>query len=288
MIDHTRITVADFANTKAWYEKVLAAIGYKLLVEVPGAVTGQADVAGFGDPAEGEPSFWLVAETPDNPAQAALNVGFRVKSRAMVDAFCEAALTEGATDKERRRSQPNEGTNSYSSRVRDPHGNALSATCYGNDERSPSPKAKSSSTYQSQEMNISASSAATELSIPRNVARFEKLIYGALAVSVLILITATDLWRYANAMTGFLLIFYIFYFAGFILLTRTAVYKRRNWARIALLVIIVLLVISGLIRQEDRFEIGAFTQALGIVEHILYATAFYFSFTGDANGWFQD
>ena len=50
MIDQTGVSVSDFAESKAFYSKALAAIGYALLLEFPASVTGHADVAGFDEP----------------------------------------------------------------------------------------------------------------------------------------------------------------------------------------------------------------------------------------------
>ena len=63
MIDHTGVTVSDFARSKAFYRQALGAIGYELLLELPASVTGHADVAGFGEPPK--PDFWISAGTPN-------------------------------------------------------------------------------------------------------------------------------------------------------------------------------------------------------------------------------
>ena len=50
MIDHTGVTVTDYARSKRFYEQALGAIGYALLLEVPKTVTGSSDVAGTWPP----------------------------------------------------------------------------------------------------------------------------------------------------------------------------------------------------------------------------------------------
>jgi catechol 2,3-dioxygenase-like lactoylglutathione lyase family enzyme len=290
MIDHTRITVADFANTKAWYEKVLAAIGYKLLVEVPGAVTGQADVAGFGDPAEGEPGFWLVAATPDSPAQAPVNVGFRVKSRAMVDAFHKAALEAGGADKGEPGSRPNHGTDSYGTFVTDLHGHILGAVCHGDGENVRPPKANSSGTSQHQELNAGALAGSAEMTIPSNVRRFEKLMYLSIALSLLTDFASSEAWDHAQAegIVGFLVIFLFIYYLAYVLLTRTAVYKRRNWARITLIGLLALQIVWTLVGDPPPYDSNNFANGLSYLFVISELAAYFFSFTGDAVGWFRD
>ncbi len=93
MIDHTGVVVSDYARSKAFYAQALAAIGYTLLQEFPAAVTGSADVAGFGEAPK--PDFWIIGGEPNKPP---IHVAFRVASRAAVDAFHQAALAAGGTD----------------------------------------------------------------------------------------------------------------------------------------------------------------------------------------------
>ena len=50
MIDHTGVVPSDFARSKEFYSRSLSAIGYSLLLEIPASVTGNTDVAGFGEP----------------------------------------------------------------------------------------------------------------------------------------------------------------------------------------------------------------------------------------------
>ena len=276
MLDHTRITVADFEKTKAWYTRVLATIGYKVLTEVPGAVTGQADVAGFGDPADGEPSFWLVAESPDNPAQAAVNVGFRASSRAMVDAFREAALIEGASDEERRRSQPSEGANSFSARVHDPHGNTLSATYYEDSARE--------APAQPQSAPVADLASHANMPMPRNISLFEQLTYGGLGIGTVSFILDTEYqieadvsledWLFGVVITVFLVFM--------------AARKKQNWARITYLVLMIfgwLLVmvdeVSHVIRPDP------FLTLINSVSGLMTLVALVLVFTDDSDDWFR-
>lgn len=276
MIDHTRITVADFANTKAWYEKVLAPIGYKLLVEVPGAVTGQADVAGFGDPAEGEPGFWLVAATPDSPAQAPVNVGFRVKSRAMVDAFHNAAIAKGGTDNGQPGLRPSYGVNSYGAFVRVLHGHTLGAICHaeGTGESPVSP----------QRVSASESPSHNDIPMPRNVRLFEQLSYISLVITS-VSFTLDKEWR---AETGY--DFDDFFFSALltIFLIFMVARKRQNWARITYLVLAIfsLLMTAG-DEVADIFRPDPFLTLINIVSAIMFIIAIVLVFIGDANDWFR-
>ena len=58
-VDHTSLSVADFANAKAFYVAALKPLGITVLMEFPKAVTGNVDVAGLGS--NGKPFFWIAA-----------------------------------------------------------------------------------------------------------------------------------------------------------------------------------------------------------------------------------
>ena len=93
MIDHTGLTVSDFRKSKAFYLRALAPIGYELIMELPAAITGHGDVAGFGAPPK--PDFWIAGGKPNVPP---VHVAFRVANRALVDAFHEAGIAAGGRD----------------------------------------------------------------------------------------------------------------------------------------------------------------------------------------------
>ena len=46
-IDHTGISVSDFAKAKAFYSQALAPLGIAIMMEFPKSVTGDFDVAGY-------------------------------------------------------------------------------------------------------------------------------------------------------------------------------------------------------------------------------------------------
>ena len=90
MIDHLGISVSHFANSKAFYQKALAPIGYERVMALSAAETSHTDTAGFG-PAP-KPYFWISAGTPNVPP---IHVAFTVDSRQKVDAFYAAAIAAG-------------------------------------------------------------------------------------------------------------------------------------------------------------------------------------------------
>jgi catechol 2,3-dioxygenase-like lactoylglutathione lyase family enzyme len=125
MIDHTGVVVSDYAKSKAFYEKALASIGYVLMMEIPAAVTGHADVAGFGEPPK--PDFWISSGTANKPP---IHIAFRVPTREQVDAFYRAALAAGGTDNGAPGLRPHYHPNYYGAFVRDPDGHNIEAVCH--------------------------------------------------------------------------------------------------------------------------------------------------------------
>jgi catechol 2,3-dioxygenase-like lactoylglutathione lyase family enzyme len=92
MIDHVGFSVSDYAHAKAFYERALAPLGYKLVMETTANQTGQP-AAGFGS--DGKPDFWIGGEGKlDKP----LHIAIAAKDRATVDAFYRAALAAGGKD----------------------------------------------------------------------------------------------------------------------------------------------------------------------------------------------
>jgi catechol 2,3-dioxygenase-like lactoylglutathione lyase family enzyme len=125
MIDHTGVVVSDMARSKAFYEKALQPIGYVLMMEIPAAVTGHAEVAGFGEPPK--PDFWISSGTPNQPP---VHIAFRVASRAQVDAFHHAAMAAGGVDNGPPGLRPHYHPNYYGAFVLDPDGHNIEAVCH--------------------------------------------------------------------------------------------------------------------------------------------------------------
>lgn len=125
MIDHTGVTVSDFGRSKHFYREALRPLGFDLLVEVPAAVTGHTDVAGFGEPPK--PEFWISRGTPNQPP---VHVAFRVADRQTVDAFHRAALAAGGRDNGPPGLRPHYHPNYYGAFVLDPDGHNIEAVCH--------------------------------------------------------------------------------------------------------------------------------------------------------------
>jgi catechol 2,3-dioxygenase-like lactoylglutathione lyase family enzyme len=120
VVDHVGFAVADYGASKAFYEKALAPLGMKLLMEFGGAA------AGFGK--SGRPSFFL--EAHGEPVRGRLHVAFRAESRAQVDAFHEAAIEAGGTDNGAPGIRSAYHPDYYGAYVLDPDGNNIEAVCH--------------------------------------------------------------------------------------------------------------------------------------------------------------
>jgi catechol 2,3-dioxygenase-like lactoylglutathione lyase family enzyme len=125
MIDHTGLSVSNFARSKAFYEQALSPIGYSLIMALSAAETGVTDVAGFGVPPK--PDFWLASGKPNVPP---IHIAFRAESRAMVDAFHRAAIAAGGRDNGPPGLRPHYHPNYYGAFVLDPDGHNIEAVCH--------------------------------------------------------------------------------------------------------------------------------------------------------------
>ena len=121
--DHVGIEVADFAASRAFYERALEPLGIGVVME-----WGEGFV-GFGVP--GRPSFWIrqARGTTSGP----VHLAFHATDRQRVHAFHAAALAAGGTDNGPpglREYHPNY----YGAFVLDPDGNNVEAVCHTPDQ----------------------------------------------------------------------------------------------------------------------------------------------------------
>ncbi|WP_061027545.1 hypothetical protein [Bradyrhizobium sp. CCH5-F6] len=125
------------------------------------------------------------------------------------------------------------------------------------------------------------------MSVPSNVRRFEALLYASLMLDALS-VAVQD--RTPNAeMTEQMIMTATLLAAGMILLlvyfVWLAAHRRKNWPRWVLAAALVLSVISlGQIIGEKGLELDS---AIEIVSCALTTMGLYFSFSGDAQGWFN-
>lgn len=125
------------------------------------------------------------------------------------------------------------------------------------------------------------------MNVPRNVLRFEVLLYASLMLSALSvafqdrtpgpdmseqMVTAATL---LSGGTILLLVYFVW----------LAAQKRKNWPRWVLTAVAVLSFVSLVqIIGERGVELDS---GIEIISSVLTAAGLYFSFTGDARGWFN-
>ncbi len=125
------------------------------------------------------------------------------------------------------------------------------------------------------------------MSVPTNVTRFEVLLYASLILDALSV--AFQDRTPTPEMTESMIMTATFLAAGMILVlvyfVWLAAQHRKNWPRWVLAAALVLSVISLVqIIGERGLELDS---AIEIVSCVLTALGLYFSFTGDARGWFN-
>jgi peptidoglycan/LPS O-acetylase OafA/YrhL len=125
------------------------------------------------------------------------------------------------------------------------------------------------------------------MKIPKNVLRFEVLLYSSLILDALSVafqdrtpgadITESTIAAATVLAAGLILL--LFYFVWL------AARRRKNWPRWVLLATLVLSVISLFqIIDENGLQVDS---AIEVVSCALTAAGLYCSFTGDAQGWFN-
>src|SRR5262249_23417290 len=121
MIDHVGFPVADFARSKAFYQKALAPLGYVLVKEVAAEhAQAGAPAAGFG--IGGKPDFWIGGE---GGLDKQMHVAILAKDRATVDAFYQAAIAAGGKDNGKPGVRAHYHPNYYGAFVLDPDGHNI-------------------------------------------------------------------------------------------------------------------------------------------------------------------
>ncbi|MEL6298613.1 MAG: VOC family protein [Pseudomonadota bacterium] len=119
MIDHVSLGVSDIESSRRFYAAILAPLGFKRLVDLPGRV-------GFG---KRYPELWLLAR----PAMARVaddtgcHVSLRSEDRAGVDAFHATAIEKGGMCDGEPRLRAYSMANAYAAFIRDPDGNRVEA-----------------------------------------------------------------------------------------------------------------------------------------------------------------
>lgn len=124
ILDHLGIIVSDFAHSRTFYDRALAAL------EITPVMThGLATGYGRGP----KPDFWI-SRSPATAATdriTAVHVCFATRSRDEVDAFHAAALAAGGRDNGAPGLRPQYHPNYYGAFVLDPDGHNVEAVFHG-------------------------------------------------------------------------------------------------------------------------------------------------------------
>jgi peptidoglycan/LPS O-acetylase OafA/YrhL len=125
------------------------------------------------------------------------------------------------------------------------------------------------------------------MNLPRNVFRFEVLLYASLMLDALSVAVqdrtptaeVTERMVMASTLLGGGMILLLLYFV------RLAARQRKNWPRWVLVAALALSIVSLFLTIGERgLELDSFIE---IVSCALTAAGLYYSFTGDAQGWFN-
>jgi catechol 2,3-dioxygenase-like lactoylglutathione lyase family enzyme len=122
VIDHVSIPVRDLVRSAAFYEAVLATLGYAKLETRPATIA-------FG---KRYSEFWL-NHRPDlrpRPEDGGGHVALRAASRELVDAFHAAALASGGASDGAPGLRRQHGEGYYAAFIRDLDGNRIEAVTF--------------------------------------------------------------------------------------------------------------------------------------------------------------
>jgi len=122
MIDHVSIAVSDLTRSAAFYDAVLAPLGFTRLAE-------REHTIGFG---KTYPEFWLNLRPGMEvvPEGTGIHICLRASSRHAVDAFHAAALTQGGRDDGAPGDRQAQMTTYYGAFIRDADGNKIEAVTF--------------------------------------------------------------------------------------------------------------------------------------------------------------
>ena len=124
MIDHLSVGVSDLARAGAFYDAVLATLGYERVLTHERAL-------GWAIPGARDEAFAILAagERAKAPGEGC-HIAFKAANREAVDAFHAIAIENGATDEGGPGLRPHYGAGYYAAFVRDFDGYRLEAVCH--------------------------------------------------------------------------------------------------------------------------------------------------------------
>lgn len=128
ILDHVSLLVSDYQRAKTFYERALAPLGIKALMNF-------GEACGFGR--DQKPEFWIVTGPASfqRPEHLRLitptHVAFTTRNRPEVDAFHRAALDAGGKDFGAPGVRAHYHPNYYGAFVLDPDGHDIEAVFHG-------------------------------------------------------------------------------------------------------------------------------------------------------------
>jgi len=120
MLHHVSVGVRNVEESVRFYDRVLATLGYKRVMEfLPYA-------AAYGT---GAPEFWVQLPADRSPASVGngVHIAFKARTKEAIEAFHREALATGARDEGAAGPRPMYGPDYFGAFVRDPDGNKLEA-----------------------------------------------------------------------------------------------------------------------------------------------------------------
>ena len=120
MIDHISIAVADLERARAFYDAVLAPLGYSRL-------TNDDHSSGYGNERD---EFTINAGDAPKGTSPQGHIAFTAPGRSAVHEFYEIALKNGAGDNGAPGIRAQYHENYYAAFVIDPDGHKIEAVCY--------------------------------------------------------------------------------------------------------------------------------------------------------------
>jgi catechol 2,3-dioxygenase-like lactoylglutathione lyase family enzyme len=127
MLDHVGFQCSDLPASAAFYDAVLAPLGYARVMSFDEAI-------GYGPPEE--PDFWIgIFDSGEGFRES--HIAFKADSRDAVQAFFDAATSAGAEVLHEPRVWPEYHATYFGAFVRDPDGNNVEAVCHAPEPSDP-------------------------------------------------------------------------------------------------------------------------------------------------------
>jgi len=124
MIDHLSLGVADLARAAAFYDAVLAHLGYVRVLTHERAI-------GYGHPGDRDEQLALLSSGDQASAPGTgFHLALTATTREAVDAFHAAAVTAGGTDDGAPGLRPQYGPGYYAAFIRDLDGHKIEAVLH--------------------------------------------------------------------------------------------------------------------------------------------------------------